>query len=146
MSAHTLASVLDLLREGQLLGPEELHALEDLPRRYRGGPSELVRAVLKRGWLTAYQAGELFSGRGRELLFGGYVVLGPLGEGSTARVFKARDQAAGAVVALKVLREGLLPDEAGDRLGHELWAGAGLEHPNLLQIYGGGRAAESYFL
>jgi serine/threonine-protein kinase len=146
MFAHTLASVLDLLREGQLLGPEELRALDDLSRRDRGGPSELVRAVLKRGWLTAFQAGELFSGRGRDLLLGSYVVLGPLGEGSTARVFKARDRVAGGVVALKVLREGLLPDEAGDRLGHELWAGAGLEHPNLLRIHGGGRAAESFFL
>ncbi|MBI1917227.1 MAG: protein kinase [Planctomycetes bacterium] len=146
MSRPTLASVLKLLRKGQLLGPDEMRALEDLQRRYRGGPSELVRAVLKRGWLTAYQAQELFAGRGHELQLGGYVVLGPLGEGSTARVFKARYQGNGRVVALKVLREGLLPDEAVDRLCHELWAGAGLEHPNLLQTYGGGRAGESYFL
>ena len=35
---------------------------------------------------------------------------------------------------------------ARSRLCHELWAGAGLEHPNLLQTYGGGREGESYFL
>src|SRR5262245_22722590 len=118
ISPYTVASVLDLLREGQLLGPDELRALEDLQRRYRGGPSELVRAILKRGWLTAYQAQELFAGRGRELLVGGYVVLAPLGEGSTARVFKARSPGSGRVVALKVLH-GQLPDEAVHRWWHE---------------------------
>jgi serine/threonine-protein kinase len=146
MSPYRIASVLDLLREGQLLGPDEWRALEGLQRRYWAAPSELVRAILKRGWLTAYQAQEFFAGRGHELLLGGHIVLEFLGEGSTARVFKARSPATGRVVALKVFHEGLLPDEAVTRLCHELRAGAGLEHPNLLQTHSGGRAGESYFL
>src|SRR5262245_12989048 len=129
MFPYTFFSVLELLRKGQLLGLEELRGLEDLERRYQGAPAELVRAVLTRGWLTAYQAYELFAGRGDELRLGGYVVLGFLGEGSTARVYKARDQAVGRIVALKVLREGRFPVQAANRMCHELWAGMGLEHP-----------------
>src|SRR5438067_310559 len=56
MSPYTLASVLDLLREGQLLGPDALGALEDLQHRYRGGPSELVRLVRDQGALPVGRA------------------------------------------------------------------------------------------
>jgi hypothetical protein len=107
MSAHTFASVLQLLRQGQLLGDEELCAIEGLRRQSGGKPSELLRTILKRGWLTPYQASELFSGRGGELHLGESLVLEPLGAGSTARVFRARHLPSGRVVALKVLSGGM---------------------------------------
>lgn len=145
MAARTLDSALALLREGQLLRPEDACALKALSSHI-GSPSELVRVVLKRGWLTPYQARELFAGRGQELLFGGYVVLEQLGEGSTARVFKARHRLSGRVVALKVLRPDSLLEAGRERLRREHWAGTRLGHPNILRTYGSGRAAGAYFL
>jgi eukaryotic-like serine/threonine-protein kinase len=133
--------MFDLLRGGPILRPEELRALEALRGRVRS-PSELLRVVLKRGWLTAYQAQELFAGRGPELLLGEFVVLEKLGEGSTSRVFKARNQSTGQVVALKVLRQ----EGTVDRLHREFWAGSRLAHPNILQTHGSGQVGETHFL
>ena len=72
--------------------------------------------MLRRGWLTDYQAHELFAGRGRELLLGEYSVLEHLGEGSSSRVFKGRHRPSGRIVALKVLRGGLAAPEIVGRL------------------------------
>src|SRR5262245_10784196 len=69
MPALTTTAVLGLLRGGRLLRPRELHELDGIAAHYQT-PSALIRAVLKRGWLTAYQAQELLAGRGRELLIG----------------------------------------------------------------------------
>ncbi len=144
MPTHTIDFVLDLLRGGQLLRPEELRALEDL-RSHARGPSELVKVVLKRGWLTAFQARELFAGRGGDLLLGEFVVLEKLGEGSTARVFKARHRSNGGIVALKVLR-GEPAEEAVGRLHRESWAGSCLDHPNILRTFGCEQDGETHFL
>src|SRR5947209_4446527 len=89
MPKRTLASVANLLRRSRLLTPEALRGLDDL-RRQHATPGSLLRAVLKRSWVTPYQAVELFSGRGRLLFLGEYVVLGRLGGGALAQVFKAR--------------------------------------------------------
>jgi serine/threonine-protein kinase len=137
--------VLERLRGSQLLGPEELRALDMLRDRHPD-PADLIAAVLRRGWLTVYQARELFAGRGQELLLGDYVVLERLGEGSTSRVYKARHRPSGRVVALKVLRGGLAAPETIGRLRQERRHGTRLEHPNILKTFGAGRADDAYFL
>ena len=145
MTAPNLTSVLELLRGSQLLGSRELLALDTLRRQF-SDPVGLVAAVLRRGWLTTYQARELFAGRGRELLLGDYAVLEHLGEGSSSRVFKARHRPSGRTVALKVLRGGLAAPEVVGRLRQERRAGACLEHPNIVKTFGAGRAEDAYFL
>src|SRR5262245_56539804 len=145
MTAPPLASLLDRLRGSQLLRPDELRGLEQLCGRYEDA-GHLLRAVLKRGWLTTYQARELLADRGQDLLLGDYVVLDHLGEGSTSRVFKARHGPSDQVVALKVLSNGVLCGAAVERLHRERWAGARLEHPNILRTYGTGQAGAAYFL
>src|SRR5262249_21371583 len=97
MPSHSLADVIALLRGSRLLGQEQLRELEPLAQRY-SDPQKFVRAVLKRGWLTPYQALELFSGRGEGLHFGEYVVLDRVGTGSTAHVYKARHLPTGCTV------------------------------------------------
>ena len=66
MPKHTLASVANLLRRSRLLTPEALRGLDDL-RGQHATPGSLLRAVMKRSWVTPYQAVELFSGR-REIV------------------------------------------------------------------------------
>jgi tRNA A-37 threonylcarbamoyl transferase component Bud32 len=64
-----------------------------------------------------------------------FEILGPLGEGATAVVHRARDAALGRVVALKVLRAGKLTDVLRERFRREARAVAGLSHPNVVTVY-----------
>ena len=144
MSAPTRADVLELLREIPLLRDDQMRALAALALQVPG-PGDPIRALVRCGWLTIYQAQELLTGRGRGLLLSDYVLLEPLGEGSSARIFKARHQATGGLVALKVIR-GPLTEAAVERLRREHWAGTRLEHPNIRHTHGSGCAAGSYFL
>ena len=139
------SSLSELLRGGRLLSPDELRALDGLERRCPE-PADLLAAVLRRGWLTVYQARELIAGRGRELLLGDYTILERLGEGSTSRVFKARHRPSGRIVALKVLRGGMVTPEIVGRLRQERRHGTRLEHPNIARTFGAGHADDAYFL
>jgi len=64
-----------------------------------------------------------------------FELLGPLGEGATAVVHRARDTALGREVALKVLRAGKLTDVLRERFRREARAVAGLSHPNVVTVY-----------
>ncbi len=64
-----------------------------------------------------------------------FEILGPLGEGATAVVHRARDATLGRVVALKVLRAGKLTEVLRERFRREARAAAGLSHPNLVTVY-----------
>jgi len=71
----------------------------------------------------------------------GYDVLGVLGEGGMGVVYKARQQALGRVVALKMIR----PEVEGDtellaRFQGEAAAVARLDHPNIVRVYEVGRS------
>ncbi len=67
---------------------------------------------------------------------GGYEILGLLGEGAQARVYRARDRVLGREVALKELRlAGDLPPGAGARFLAEARHLARVDHPNVVRIH-----------
>lgn len=64
-----------------------------------------------------------------------------IGEGSSSRVFRARDQRTGQLVAVKVLRDVLLScPESIDRFLSEIELLEGLEHPNIPPVVGKGES------
>jgi serine/threonine protein kinase len=66
-------------------------------------------------------------------------VLRPIGMGSAAHVFLARDRALDRLVAVKVLAPGLARDAtARARFEREARAAAALDHPNAVAVYGTG--------
>src|SRR5262245_56083242 len=68
--------------------------------------------------------------------FSRYEILGKLGEGSTAIIYRARDRMLHRVLALKVLRESTgFSDIGRQRFRREAQATAGLSHPNLVTVY-----------
>jgi tetratricopeptide (TPR) repeat protein/tRNA A-37 threonylcarbamoyl transferase component Bud32 len=75
---------------------------------------------------------------------GSYDILGELGRGGMAVVYKARHRRLGRIVALKVLRGDGPADRA--RFEREALAVAGLQHPNLVQLYKVGEHAGIPFL
>ena len=77
----------------------------------------------------------------------GYKVLGVLGRGGMATVYKARQLGTKRLVAVKVINRGLAGDgEIVARFRQEQALGARLRHPNLIPAYEVGRAAGRPYL
>jgi hypothetical protein len=85
MPPDTITGFAEGLRHARLLDPNQLEAVSGELRTRFSEPKALAAELLRRGWLTAYQANQLLQGRHRELLLGNYVLLERLGEGAWAR-------------------------------------------------------------
>lgn len=94
-------------------------------RRFLQGAKAVVREILSG---TDLNPGPVFSR---------FEILGQLGQGSAAEVFRARDRTLNRVVALKVLRETPSVD-LRERFRREAQAAAGLSHPHLVAIHDAG--------
>lgn len=116
------------------------------PKRPRDG-EQLARELVKRKRLTAYQALEIYMGKGQSLVLGNYVILDKLGEGGMGLVLKAEHRRMRRVVALKVMNtEALKTRGAIQRFEREVQAAARLEHPNIVTAYDADLAGDTHFL
>jgi serine/threonine-protein kinase len=146
MPPPSAADLLDALQRSHLLDPAQMAELPRFQARF-AEPRALARELFRRGWLTAYQANQLWQGRGAGLVLGSYLLLEPIGAGGMGRVFKARSRKLGKVVALKVLRkERLASSHALPRFEREIRAAARLDHPNVVHAYDAEQAGGTYFL
>ena len=68
----------------------------------------------------------------------GLEILGVLGEGGSAIVFRASDARHGREVAVKILRQAVGMENAAARFEQEIRVAAGLRHPNILPLFGSG--------
>jgi eukaryotic-like serine/threonine-protein kinase len=81
------------------------------------------------------------------ILDGTYEVVGPLGEGGMARVYRGRRVADGHEVAIKILREQYAHDrEFVARFEREAQAVARLSHPHMVQVFDYGRDGDVHFI
>ncbi|MBL8798006.1 MAG: serine/threonine protein kinase [Planctomycetia bacterium] len=131
MPSSTTQHLLHTLQAHKLLtSPQLAEATRSLTALE---PVALVQHLVKRGWLTAYQARHLNAGLGQELLLDPYVLLEPLGEGGMGVVFKARHSVMNRLVALKIVRKELLSrPNAVRRFVREIEAASQLSHPNIV--------------
>ncbi|MPZ91343.1 MAG: Stk1 family PASTA domain-containing Ser/Thr kinase [Actinobacteria bacterium] len=82
-----------------------------------------------------------------ELYGNRYRVVGLLGTGGMARVYRARDELLGREVALKVLSERLSSDRSFvERFRREAQNAARLNHPNIVALYDYGDEDSRYFI
>ena len=73
MAVEMVFQLIDQMRQGQLLTPPQLDELKrSLQRRFLES-NALAHALVKRGWLTAYQTEQLLHGGGAGLVLGPYM-------------------------------------------------------------------------
>jgi serine/threonine protein kinase/Leucine-rich repeat (LRR) protein len=146
MASVSSSSLVDTLRRHRLLEPAQLQELPALQARFLD-PKALAGELIRRGWLTAYQANQLLQGKGQELVLGSYILLERLGEGGMGQVFKARHRNLGRTVAVKLIRKERLDNpDATKRFEREVRATAALNHPNIVRAYDADRIGATHLL
>ncbi len=106
-----------------------------IPNREIDGEA-FLQQLLRRDFLTNFQAERLIRGEVDGFFFGDYKVLYLVGTGSFARVYRAVHKTTGEIVALKVLRRRFCDDpEESDRFFREGKMGETLHHPNIVRTY-----------
>ncbi|MCE9607262.1 MAG: protein kinase [Planctomycetia bacterium] len=106
-----------------------------------------AKLLITRGKLTALQAREIIAGRGSKLMLGDYTILSEIGAGGMGKVYKAQHRRMKRIVALKVMSNAAMKDEAAvRRFQREVEAAARLEHPNIVTAYDSGDAGDVKYL
>jgi len=137
------------LADSGVMSDEEVASfVENLPAEKKpldGG--QLARELVRQKRLTAYQAQEVYSGRGKSLVLGNYLILDKLGQGGMGLVFKAEHRRMKRLEALKVLSPKVTRTaEAMRRFQHEVEAAARLLHPNIVTAFDADEAGGTHFL
>src|SRR5260370_21080690 len=102
MSPAPLASFIDDLGKYRLLEPGQLDEVVRLQSGFADARG-LARELLRRGWISAFQANQVLTRRGQELLLGSYLLIERIGEGGLGLVFKARNCTLSHSVSLTVI-------------------------------------------
>jgi serine/threonine protein kinase len=132
----SVSDLLEQLAVRELLPPSQIEeARKELVARFADAHA-LSAELVRRQWLTAFQANKLLQGKADELVIGPYRLLARLGEGGMGQVYKARHARMERIVALKVVdRERLTSANAIERFLREVKAVAQLQHPNIVLAY-----------
>jgi serine/threonine protein kinase len=147
MTLAAFAHLVEDLRRLELLDePQQRELTDSLSKRFDDARG-LARELIRREWLTPFQANQLLQNRSQELQFGPYLLLEKLGVGGMGQVFKARHRALGRLVALKVIRgDTLVNPIVVPRFEREVEAAARLQHPNVVRAYDAGKVDGTYYL
>jgi serine/threonine-protein kinase len=144
MPPDRVSALVAALRQTGLLDDEQKR---QLAAGAFGDPDSLARELVRRGWLTMFQARQLLRGHGTELVLGPYLLLERLGRGGMGQVYKARHRPMKRVVALKVLRPDHVADPAAlQRFRREMQAAAQLSHPNIVTVFDAAQVGDVHFL
>src|SRR5437868_4562110 len=122
-----------VLRSGLLDRSQLEAALRAVPRDRRDAPEPLAEHLVKTGKLSRFQARKLLKGTSAGLVLGQYQILAPLGRGGMGRVFLARDQRSGDLLAVKVLspRRARAEERLLARFRREMELSQRVAHPHL---------------
>jgi serine/threonine-protein kinase len=147
MTLAAFTQLVEDLRRFELLDePQQRELTDTLCKRFDDALG-LARELIRREWLSPFQANHLLKNRGQELHFGPYLLLEKLGEGGMGQVFKARHRVLGRHVALKLIRgEVLVNPIVVPRFEREVQAAARLQHPNVVRAYDAGQVDGTYYL
>lgn len=144
-----LISVTDLLadlRRHELLTQRQLAEIA-LRQADFARSQDLAKELVRRSWLTSFQADLLLKGHADQLVLDTYLLVEPRGEGGMGRVFKAYHRIMRRTVALKVIRRDLFTNAAMvERFYREIRAISELSHPNIVVAHDAAGAGDVHFL
>ena len=147
MSVASPTALLAFLQEHEFLTPSQARQLGGASFTMYADTRALVRELVDRNWLTAYQANRLLQGRGTELLLGPYRILDRLGEGGMGQVFRARHSKMDRLAALKIIpKERVTDPVAVSRFYREVRAVAQLSHPNIVTAFEVNQVGDTHYL
>lgn len=141
----TIEELAELLAKSNLLSPQQSAAVDNWRRRV-DEPKPIIQELVRRGWVTRWQAQQLLLGRSRFFL-GRYKLVEAIGKGGMGTVFKAEQPALGRTVALKVMSPELMSNQdAVTRFQREILAVGALNHPNIIVAHDADSVGDTYFL
>ncbi len=144
MPSATLSSLLGFLQEKEFLTRNQLGELSRNSQLLE--VRALLRELVRRQWLTAFQANQIAQGKGNDLIVGPYRLLEPIGEGGMGKVFKARHVRMDRIVALKVIPSECLDNpNAVSRFYREVRAVSQLSHPNIVAAYEANQEGQTHY-
>lgn len=144
--AATVSAFVDALRQVPLLDASQYKQLDRLTQEF-GDLSALVQELIRREWLTSFQASQIERGQGQALVLDQYVLLDLLGQGGMGAVYSAKQTRMKRRVALKVIRrENLTAPGTVERFQREAEAAARLSHPNIVIVHDTNQVKGVHFL
>jgi serine/threonine protein kinase/WD40 repeat protein len=135
--------------ESSLMSADEIKLLlDDLPTDKKPQDAQqLARLLVQQKKLTAYQVQQIYSGKGKSLILGNYIILDKIGQGGMGMVLKAEHRRMKRQVALKVLAPEVTKSaELTQRFQREVQAAAKLNHPNIVIAHDADEANRTHFL
>jgi serine/threonine-protein kinase len=138
------------VEQGLCTDQELRSCLESLNARLKNGPIELKDLMVEFGYLTRAQAERLKKNikevKTADHQIPGYKILGKLGAGAMAVVYKARQLSLNRIVAIKVLPKRFTENpEYVERFYKEGQAAGKLNHPNIVQAIDVGEAGGYHY-
>jgi serine/threonine protein kinase len=148
MSTPTTSDeLLTLLRKSGLLDEKILKSLDNEESDLPANPQECAEVLVRKRWLTSFQAKQLLLGKFRGLILASYKILQPIGKGGMGIVFLAEHMSLKRKVAIKVLDKSRSQDENTlKRFQREARAAAALDHPNIVRLHDISQGAGVHFL
>jgi len=138
------------VEQGLCTDPELRSSLDALESRRKSGPIELKDLMVEFGYLTRSQAERLKKtvreSKTADHQIPGYKILGKLGAGAMAVVYKGRQLSLNRMVAIKVLPKRFTENpEYVERFYKEGQAAGKLNHPNIVQAIDVGEAGGYHY-
>ena len=124
------------IRQGRLLEPAQAEELGRLQASFPE-PQALAGELIRRGWLTPYQANQLLQGKARTFCWARMCCWSGWARAAWAQVFKARNWKLGQIVALKLIRKERLdqPRRRAPLPPRRSARRPQLDHPNIVLAY-----------
>ena len=132
------ADLIKVLRKSQILADAKLEEIRAkvLAGDYPFDSEKLAARLVKEDVLTEYQVARLLKNKPHGMAIGKYVILDKVGAGSMGRVYKARHQLMGRLVALKIIAPELSANSrVVARFQREMKMVGRLDHPNVVRAF-----------
>ncbi|MCX7665364.1 MAG: serine/threonine protein kinase [Gemmataceae bacterium] len=134
------------IADSTLLSPSEVTQMLAEAQSPEVDAEMLAKSLVKKGWLTPFQAKQIWKGKTQELFVNQYILLDRIGEGGMGEVYRAKHQRMGREVAIKIIRREKLDNpDAVKRFHREIRVAAQLSHENIVMAYDADQFGDNHF-